>query len=340
MITKADDIVEYLSRPSTLEGYRSIGDTVRGIKDEKLRNLCTVNGTAINPFFVPTRQVAAPALNATQWLYVVSQARIAAANSSSRRILVAAPMKSGSTFISKALATGFNLPRVSLIMLLARAYDYAFYGAAIRAHEIDELALLSACCGPAGFIAHHHMLASPYLARQASLYGLDVVLIKRNVFDMLVSLDDFLRQQGEIQQAAGEGDFFQQGLPDNYRKLDFDQRISRLLDRNLNFYVSYYTSWTLAESRDLIKPFWISYEDEIAGGSRALSGRVTEAFAKTDAEAERLTAALAQGGGMEHVHFNKGIAGRGAAITGRNRERVLEAFADFDTVADWSEILG
>jgi hypothetical protein len=340
MITKADDVVEYLSRPGTLEGYRSIGDSVRGIKDEKLRNLCTVNGTAVNPFFVPTRQAAAPTLNGSQWLYVVSQARIAAANSSTRRLLVAAPMKSGSTFISKALATGFHLPRMSLIMLLARAYDYAVYGAAIRAHEVDELALLSACCGPTGFLAHHHMLASPYLAKQAALYGLDVVVIKRNVFDMLVSLDDFQLQYDEIYRAAGEDDFFQQGLPDNYRKLDFDQRISRLLDRNLNFYVSYYTSWTLAEQRGLIKPFWISYEEEIAGGSRALSARVIEAFAKTDAEADSVAAALARGGSMEHVHFNKGVAGRGAAITGRNRERVLEAFADFDNVADWSEILG
>ena len=340
MITKADDVFEYLSRVSTLEGYRMIGDTVRGIKDEQLRNLCTIHGTAFSPFFVPTKDVAAPVLNNTQWLYVVAQARIAAANTSTQRMLVAAPMKSGSTFISKALAKGLNLPQLSLIMLLARAYDYAWYGAAIRAHEIDELALLSACCGASGFLAHHHMLASPYLAKQASLYGLDVVVIKRNIFDMLVSLDDFQLQQGEKQRAAGADDFFQQGLPDNYRTLDFDQRISRLLDRNLNFYVSYYTSWTLAESRGMIKPFWISYEEEIAGGARALSVRLADAFARTDADAERLTAALAQGGNMEYVHFNKGVAGRGAAITGHNRARVLEAFADFDTVADWSEILG
>lgn len=337
MITSTDDIVHHLGRAASLDEFRRIGDEVQQIADSRLKNLCVVNGTAINPFFVPNAQGAGPALNATQWLYVVSQARTAAANSTARRMLVAAPMKSGSTFVTKALSTALDLPRISLIMLLARAYDYAMLGAATRAHEIDELALISACCRPEGFISHHHMLASPFLARQAELYGLDLVLIRRNIFDMLVSLDDFT-----LKHMAADSDddvFFNRGLPAAYAKLDFEQRISRLIDRNLTFYVNYYTSWTLAEQQGLIKPFWISYEDEIAGGTRALAGRMSSTFAKNDDQAGRIAAAFGQGGKMEHVHFNKGVAGRGRMITGRNRERVLEAFADFSDVGDWSDLL-
>lgn len=337
MITSSDDIVHYLDRAASLDEFRKVGDAVQQISDSKLKNVCVVNGTAINPFFVPNAQGAGPALNATQWLYIVSQARAAAANSSARRMLVAAPMKSGSTFVTKALSTAFDLPRISLIMLLARAYDYAVLGAATRAHEIDELALISACCRPEGFISHHHMLGSPFVARQAELYGLDLVLIRRNIFDMLVSLDDFTLKY--IATDADSEVFFNRGLPTNYAKLDFDQRISRLIDRNLTFYVNYYTSWTLAEQQDLIKPFWISYEEEIAGGTRALAGRISGAFAKNDDQAGRITAAFGEGGKMEHVHFNKGVAGRGRSITGRNRERVLEAFADFSDVGDWSDLL-
>ncbi|MDB5553608.1 MAG: hypothetical protein JWL86_3592 [Rhizobium sp.] len=339
MITKADDVIEYLGRATTLDSVRTIGDAVQGIKDVRLRNVCIVNGTTFNPFFVPHGEVSQPTLNATQWLYVISQARITAANTRTRRVMVAAPMKSGSTFVSKALATALDLPRTSLIMLLARAYDYTVYGAAMRPHEIDELALLSACCRPSGFVAHHHMLASPFLCRQASLYGLDVILIRRNIFDMLVSLDDFQRKYGEDAAAAGTDNFFHQGLPENYRHLDFDARISRLLDRNLNFYVSYYVSWTLAEQSGLIEPFWISYEDEIAANATALAARMSGVFAKTEAEEDEIARVFSKGGDMDYIHFNKGVAGRGSAITGANRARVLEAFADFDNVADWSEIL-
>lgn len=338
MISTTDDVIDYLTRAGTLADFRDVGDQVQKLADVRLKNICMIHGTEINPFFVPHAQPGMQALNSTQWLYVVSQARAAAANTRTRRMLVAAPMKSGSTFISKSLSTAFNLPRVSLIMLLARAYDYAALGAATRAHEIDELALLSACCRPDGFLAHHHMLGSPFLATQAALYGLDVILIRRNIFDMLVSLDDFIIKR--LAEDANRETFFRQGVPANYSALDFDQRISRLLDRNLAFYLNYYTSWTLAEHQGLIKPFWISYEDEISGGARALSGRVAEAFARTDGEAGRIAAALGEGGRMEHIHFNKGVAGRGQAITGRNRERVLEAFADFSDVADWSELLG
>lgn len=336
MISTADDVIDYLTRAGTLADFRKVGDAVQKLADVRLKNICTIQGTEINPFFVPNAP-AAQALNATQWLYVVSQARAAAANGSTRRIMVAAPMKSGSTFVSKSLATAFHLPRVSLIMLLARAYDYAMLGAATRAHEIDELALLSACCRPDGFLAHHHMLGSPYLASQAALYGLDIILIRRNIFDMLVSLDDFTRKNLS-EHSKGET-FFRFGVPANYASLDFNERISRLLDRNLDFYLNYYVSWTLAESHGLIEPFWISYEDEISGGTRVLSGRIAESFARTDDEAGRVAASLGEGGRMEHVHFNKGVAGRGRAIEGRNRERVIEAFADFSNVADWSELL-
>jgi hypothetical protein len=337
MITNAEDIVDYLARPATLDEFRRVGDAVQKLTDPRLKSVCTINGTAINPFFVPNTVPGAAALNATQWLYVVSQARAAAAASTARHMLVAAPMKSGSTFVTKALSTALDLPRTSLIMLVARAYDYAMLGAATRAHEIDEIALISACCKPEGFIAHHHMLASPFLARQAELYHLDAVLIRRNIFDMLVSLDDFSLQH---MQTESSGDvFFSRALPANYASMDFDDRIARLVDRHLPFYVNYYVSWTLVEQQGLIRPFWISYEDDIAAGARALSGRVAGAFARTDDEASRIAAAFGEGGRMENVHFNKGVAGRGRAITGRSRDRILEAFADFGDVADWSDLL-
>jgi hypothetical protein len=337
MISTADDVIDFLTRAGTLADFRGVGDAVQKLADVRLKNTCMINGTEINPFFVPNAQPGAQALNSMQWLYVVSQARAAAANGTTRRMLVAAPMKSGSTFITKSLSTAFNLPRVSLIMLLARAYDYAALGAATRAHEIDELALISACCRPDGFIAHHHMVASPFLATQAALYKLDIILIRRNIFDMLVSLDDFTRKH--LADNPSRETFFRHGVPAHYASLDFDERIARLIDRNLNFYLNYYTSWTLCEQQGLIKPFWISYEDEISGGTRVLSGRLAETFAKTDEEAGRVAAALGEGGKMEHIHFNKGVAGRGQSITGRNRERVLEAFADFSDVADWSDLL-
>jgi hypothetical protein len=112
-----------------------------------------------------------------------------------------------------------------------------------------------------------------------------------------------------------------------------------LLDRFLPSYVHYHVSWRLLEETGAISPFWISYEDELLGDKTRLADRICEWLGRSGADNSTLATALKRDKGLEGVHFNQGIAGRGAVIQGANRQRVIDAFNDFKDLADWSEIL-
>lgn len=336
-----DDQTAFVNQVVGMRGVpamRMMADEVLAQADISKQRKNLVFGNHLNPFFVPNANGQPPALNAFQLIYLVSQARMAAANTGSLRVIVSAPMKSGSTFISDSLCHALAFPKVSLMMLLARPYDYPVYGATTRPHEIDELALLTACLQPNGFVAHHHMLATPFLAKQAELYNLKFVLLRRNIFDCIVSLDDFLAKR--LKTMHGDvGDYIETQLPLGWLELDADERIHHLLNRFLHHYVHYHVSWKLLERQGLVSPLWISYEDEILVDKVKMAWRLGDWLGCSPAVVERLAAQFTREKGLESVHFNKGIAGRGQAIQGANRERVIAAFSDFKDLADWSEIL-
>ena len=56
MISTADDVVDYLTRAGTLADFRNVGDAVQNLADPRLKNICVVHGTEVNPFFVPNAQ--------------------------------------------------------------------------------------------------------------------------------------------------------------------------------------------------------------------------------------------------------------------------------------------
>jgi hypothetical protein len=339
-----DDTTAFMNQISAakdVEAVRAIADEVMALTDANKRGKSLVYGNHLNPFFVPHAKGQAPAINAFQFVYFISQARMAAANSVTPRIVVSAPMKSGSTFISESIATALKLPKISLLMLLARSYDYPVYGAGARPHEIDELALLSACMSPSGFVAHHHMVCSPYLATQAQLYNLKFVLLKRNIFDCIVSLDDFcLKNFSTITTDVDDTVYLRMLLPPGWQKMEDEARIHHLIDRFLHIYVHYHISWKVLERQGLVKPYWISYENELLADKAAMAARLGAWLGSSAQETQALAADFSRDEGLERMHFNKGVAGRGARIQGANRARVVDAFDAYKELADWSEILG
>ncbi|CAN7434114.1 hypothetical protein [Rhizobium sp. LjRoot254] len=336
-----DAFIEMLIRAPDLDSVRKVADEVMTMKDVNAQRKTFAFGNLASPFFVPSdKSKGQMQINPLQLQYFLAQARASAAQTVSERIIVSAPMKSGSTFISAALGHAFRLPKTSLLMLLARPYDYAVLGAGTRPHEIDEIALLNACLTPGGFVAHHHMLCTRFLAQQAELYKLKFVLLKRNIFDCLVSLDDFcLKNIGEV---AGNdvSPYTELGLPRLWSKMEFEERMHHLLDRSLMTYVHYHVSWSLLDRAGLIKPFWISYENEMLGDKAALAARICEWLGRSASDVESLFTALDRGKGDRGTHFNKGVAGRGSVIQGALRKRVIDAFMAYRDLADWREILG
>jgi hypothetical protein len=181
------------------------------------------------------------------------------------------------------------------------------------------------------------MLCTPFMAGQATIYNLKFVLMKRNIFDCLVSLDDF-----NVKETKGISDplarYFWHPMPPRWLEMEFEERMHHLLDRMLGLYVHYFVSWRLLESRGWVKPFWISYEEDILGDKVLLSERLCDWLGR-GANRETLIAEMDREKSSTRTNFNKGVAGRGHQIQGRNRQRVLDAFAAFRDLADCSDIL-
>jgi hypothetical protein len=331
--------LERVVNAGSFADLRDLADSVMTIPDASERRRLHQLGSQANPLFIPRTEPAMP-VNAVQLNYFISQARMAAVVGTSERIVVSAPMKSGSTFISEMLGKALDLPKASLIMMLARPYDYPAMGAANRAHEVDELALLSACLLPRGFVAHHHMICSPYLARQIATYNLKFVLMKRNIFDCIVSLDEFCRKRAGDARAVDGLTYLQRGLPGNWAGLGDEERIHQLLDRFLSAYVHYHVSWRFLERENWVEPHWISYEEELLGDKVAMAGRLGDWLGRSTAEIAAMNASFARKDNLAELNFNRGVAGRGEAIQGANRRRVIDAFNDFKDLADCSDILG
>jgi len=167
-----DDAQNFLNRllaAQSVDAFRALADEAATEGDQAQRQLRLVQGAQVAPFFVPNVATEAN-ISPSQLFYLVGQARQTAAQRVTPRVIVSAPMKSGSTFISDSISRAMQLPKVSLLMQMARAYDYTIFGAGYRPHEIDEMTLLAACLGPRGFVSHHHMQGSPYLAAQMGIY--------------------------------------------------------------------------------------------------------------------------------------------------------------------------
>src|SRR5690606_14526340 len=137
--------------------------------------------TGANPFFVPRlNESVEPTRLFTldAWRKSLAMARTVAANQRSTRILLSAAPKTGSTFIAVALAKALGLTRANLLIYSSQTYSHAALGDGMRDHHVDELSLISSCMAPAGFVSHHHMICTPYLAKQLALYNVVPILTK------------------------------------------------------------------------------------------------------------------------------------------------------------------
>ncbi|MDB5525705.1 MAG: hypothetical protein JWM58_3468 [Rhizobium sp.] len=336
--TKLTEFLEKLVHLDDVEPVRALANEAFAEGDPNVKFRMISQATAVNPFFVPVLAAGADAkqvFNMDAWCKSIAMARMVAANTKTNRILVSSAPKTGSTFIAGAISRAFDLKRVSLTLLSAKPYGHVSFGGALRDHDVDELTLITATFNPKGFLAHHHMICTPYLAKQMSLYGVTPIITKRNIFDTFVSFDDHIRK---VYASVPEANFLRLGFPAEWIEMDFDDRIDMLLDLQLLWYAKYYSSWKLCEAQGQTKPLWISYEQDLKGDSEVLATRICEALGRPEEAIPELAAALGQNG-TKGEHFNKGINGRGEAITGKNRQRIKDFFHKYRMLADFSDIL-
>jgi hypothetical protein len=334
-MTKIQSITEKLHKTTTVESARDMADEAFAIEDSALKMDLLAQAATINPFSVPRlpQNVQATAIFPVQaWAKSIAMARMVAANHQTTRILVASAPK---TFLVAALQRAYKLSRVSLTMLSTESYGHIQFGGRLRDHDVDELTLLTTSYLPNGYVAHHHMIATPFLGEQVKLYGITPIVTKRNLFDTLVSYEEhIMRQRGKTHYLP----YLHWGFPETWFEMEFDDRLDYLLDSQLPWYTRYYASWRLAEQEGHIDPLWIDYEEDVLGSKQALARKLAERIEGSEASIRTVANELSLGGSSSE-QFNKGVAGRGAKIAGKNRRKIEDFVRRFKIACDLTDLI-
>jgi hypothetical protein len=297
--------------------------------------------TWANPFFladIPEETAQKLSLNLNQFSELVMRAKLTAKRSSQLNILLACAPKSASTFIETALRKALGLPAASLFTATAGGYSASMLGANLREQEMDELALIRNGLNQTGYVGQHHTRCTPYLAQLLNTYNVRPIVTHRNLFDTFVSLDDMImayRTGG----AADAGLYFSDGLPANYGRLDAEDRLTILAQRNTAWFIQFFVSWKACERAGLVRPLWISYEEDFLGDKAALAAKVSRHLGPV-ADPQKLADAFEDKRGAEARRFNKGVAGRGRDMPEAVRAIILKTASYYRDDEDISPLVG
>lgn len=266
-----------------------------------------------NPFYLPdmgAENAQHLAVGTVDLAAFILRARLTAHHAEQPNILLACAPKSASTFIQSTLCRVSGLPNVTLNANTERPGTASVLGIDLREQELDELALIRHGLNGSGYVAQHHVRATPYLAAQVDRFRIRTIVSHRNVFDSLVSLDDML--MAARREAAGADLYFSDAMPSGYAEMVREERLMLLAGRMAAWYLQFYLSWRRVERAGLVTPLWISYEADFLEDKQGLAHRLSAFLGPQWFPVEALIEALGDRERGRDFRLNKGVAGRGA----------------------------
>jgi hypothetical protein len=210
-------------------------------------------------------------------------------------LLVACQPKSGSTFLSRYLADMGGGKTRSFVPGFGR-----------REQELSERRLLQARLRRERLlVGQHHVRHSGTTQKYIDRYRIDVVVLTRNLFDVIASLRDHVRREDPA------GPLFY--LDKDMLKMS-DRELEEFLARfAIPWYLNFYMSWRAAGNA-----MFVRYED-MAADTDGVARRIFERFGLTVAKSALDLSAI-----REKSRFNKGVVGRGREISADARRMVVE----------------
>jgi hypothetical protein len=229
-------------------------------------------------------------------------------------ILVACFPKSGSTFLTTALAEATGYPLYPFVYACDR-----------NEQDLYLPALLKASGTPT--VTQQHVRASAPNLELARAFHLSTIVLVRDLGDALVSVLDHLRREDTAAPMAY--------IDQRFFELDEPARVDMLVDLVAPWYVNFYVSWHEAERARAAPMAFLRYEDMIADPPAAIA-RVLD-FAgspRSRADVERaVTAAMGK-----NVRFNKGVSGRGREVLSDAHRARLARLASYYPGVDFTRI--
>ena len=209
------------------------------------------------------------------------------------RFLVAVPHNSGTTFLSALIA---NYIKADIPYFhLADGFDGCDHTLSNQKLEYANLKNLS-------FVAPLHVRNSPSLLCSCTKYKINVVVMTRSIYDVIVSLKDRIRKyKHKVNDSSAL--VFAKTIP-FHSKFSDEQLESYILKYAVPWYFSFYASWCCST----LNPALLKYEDLIVNPVVVLKKLFIHFNYNFD---ENCAYSAIEATKKSNTRLNKGIAGRG-----------------------------
>jgi hypothetical protein len=295
-----------------------------------------------NPFFVPDVPPQAArdlALSLDNFAEFTMRAKLTAKHAVQPNILVACAPKSASTFLHAALSKAMQLPNACLFTATLGWGSAAALGANLREQEPDELSLIRNGLNGKGYVAQHHARCSPYLSRLLTCYNVQPIVTHRNLLDTVVSMDDMVLEW-RANPASRQYGFFSDGMPAAFERMERADRLMILAQRWAPWLTQFYVTWKKCERNGLIKPLWVSYENDFLGDKQVLATRIADFVGHDNVDLAELQAALEDKSDGKAKRINKGVAGRGRDLPVDVKDYILSVTGYYSDDEDLTPLIG
>ena len=215
------------------------------------------------------------------------------------RILVACPMKCGSTYVAKLLASYFGL---------VRCYPIEYWGRQEQNLTSTTMARLKSTT----FVLQLHSRPYVPLIRWLAEARVHLVFLWRNIADALVSLDDHIRNEDHRVPTCYVHD------PVRYSALSPEERYTFLIQNATPWYIQFYLMWKQA---DAILPIIKGHYENLVCSPMEFFERLISGLANS-VDQKSLTSLINRK--IENTRFSQGISGRSKQLFSESNRSQLE----------------
>lgn len=250
--------------------------------------------------------------------------------STALKVAICCMPKSGSTHLLTSLQRVPGPPKLETAYLHKPYRNPDFVGAIAVEHEIDELSLLILELMGKPYASHMHTKWTPYTEKVFEGYGIKPIVVSRNIFDAIVSMDDMLRK-GQV-----EG-FSMIRVPKNYHRIPEAKRLAFLCEYVGPWYVDYVVSWSRMEGAHLA----LRYETDILGFGPHTMQKLRDFLGWSEVTDEAFAEAfeLSDDDRRSRSRINQAVAGRGEKIPAEARDRLRRLAAIYEREVDFTGLL-
>jgi hypothetical protein len=231
-----------------------------------------------------------------------------------RHLFIACVPKSASTFLK-------NL----LVNLTGYRDLFTVYAAGQSEHEIYLPTLRESA--HLDTVTQQHCRASDANVHLMQAFGIQPVVLVRNIFDSVMSLIDFYNK-GAFQTSYFRAD---------WHGLNKETKIDLLIENVIPWYFQFVASWDLAEKQQRLEVHWLSYEELIADKASAVL-KVLEFYglgASRRGVEQRIREIESE---ETKIRFNKGITGRGRSGLNDGQKEQIRRLTRFYPSTDFGRI--